>query len=72
MSGLSALWCAILVSAALFGLSRLPVWWLRLGIAIEHIKPGHPQQNGQDASDPQAGSDQTIELQLSAATGPVR
>jgi integrase-like protein len=22
------------------------VWWLRLGINIERIKPGHPQQNG--------------------------
>jgi len=22
------------------------VWWLRLGIQIERIKPGHPQQNG--------------------------
>jgi putative transposase len=31
---------------ALFGLSRLSVWWLRLGINIERIKPGHPQQNG--------------------------
>jgi putative transposase len=31
---------------ALFGLSRLSVWWLRLGIAIERIKPGNPQQNG--------------------------
>jgi len=31
---------------ALFGLSRLAVWWLRLGIAIERIKPGNPQQNG--------------------------
>jgi putative transposase len=31
---------------ALFGLSKLAVWWLRLGIAIERIKPGHPQQNG--------------------------
>ena len=31
---------------AFFGLSRLAVWWLRLGIAIERIKPGHPQQNG--------------------------
>lgn len=30
----------------LFQLSRLAVWWLRLGIAIERIKPGHPQQNG--------------------------
>jgi transposase len=27
---------------ALFNLSRLAVWWLRLGIAIERIKPGHP------------------------------
>jgi len=31
---------------ALFNLSRLSVWWLRLGIAIERIKPGCPQQNG--------------------------
>ncbi len=31
---------------AMFGLSRLSVWWLRLGIAIERIKPGHPEQNG--------------------------
>src|ERR1700753_845720 len=31
---------------ALFGLSRLSVWWLRLGIELERIKPGCPQQNG--------------------------
>lgn len=31
---------------ALFGLSKLSVWWLRLGIGIERIKPGNPQQNG--------------------------
>jgi putative transposase len=31
---------------ALFGLSKLSVWWLRLGIAIERIQPGQPQQNG--------------------------
>src|SRR5699024_11912172 len=31
---------------ALHGLSRLSVWWLRLGIEIERIKPGNPQQNG--------------------------
>jgi putative transposase len=31
---------------ALFGLSKLAVWWLRLGIQIQRIKPGHPQQNG--------------------------
>jgi putative transposase len=31
---------------ALFGLTTLSVWWLRLGIALERIKPGRPQQNG--------------------------
>jgi len=31
---------------ALFNLSKLSVWWLRLGISIERIQPGHPQQNG--------------------------
>lgn len=31
---------------ALFGLSKLSVWWLRLGISIERIKPGNPQENG--------------------------
>jgi hypothetical protein len=28
------------------GLSKLSVWWLRLGIQIERIKPGHPELNG--------------------------
>ncbi len=31
---------------AIFNLSRLSIWWLRLGINIERIKPGHPEQNG--------------------------
>lgn len=31
---------------ALYGLSKLAVWWLRLGIALERIAPGHPEQNG--------------------------
>jgi putative transposase len=31
---------------ALYRLSKLAVWWLRLGIEIERIAPGHPQQNG--------------------------
>jgi len=31
---------------AIHGLSKLSVHWLRLGIAIERIKPGNPQQNG--------------------------
>ena len=30
----------------LYNLSKLAVWWLRLGIAIERIQPGQPQQNG--------------------------
>jgi transposase InsO family protein len=30
----------------LYNLSKLSVWWLRLGIANERIKPGNPQQNG--------------------------
>ncbi len=29
------------------GLSRLNVWWIKLGIRIELIDPGQPQQNGQ-------------------------
>ena len=33
-------------NSAFFGLSKLSVWWLRLGIAIERIKPANPQQNG--------------------------
>lgn len=27
-------------------LSRLSVWWLKLGIALDPIDPGHPEQNG--------------------------
>lgn len=34
-------------SRAIFGLSKLSVYWLRLGIKLERIKPGNPQQNGQ-------------------------
>lgn len=30
----------------MFGLSRLAVWWLRLGVRIERIQPGHPELNG--------------------------
>ena len=31
---------------SLFNLSKLSVWWLRLGIRLERIHPGHPEQNG--------------------------
>jgi len=33
-------------TSTFFGLSNLSVWWLRLGISIERIKPAHPEQNG--------------------------
>lgn len=33
-------------SLGLAGLSVLSVWWIRLGIIVERIKPGHPEQNG--------------------------
>jgi transposase InsO family protein len=33
-------------SSGLGGLSRLSVWWIRLGIRPERIEPGKPQQNG--------------------------
>lgn len=33
-------------STGLMGWSRLSVWLLRLGIGLERIEPGHPEQNG--------------------------
>lgn len=33
-------------SSGLAGLSRLAVWWIRLGIRPERIEPGCPEQNG--------------------------
>jgi hypothetical protein len=33
-------------STGVQGLSRLNVWWIRLGIRLERIEPGKPQQNG--------------------------
>lgn len=33
-------------SAGLAGLTHLSVWWMRLGIRMERIQPGHPEQNG--------------------------
>lgn len=33
-------------SRALGGLTKLSVWWIKLGIRPERIKPGKPQQNG--------------------------
>jgi transposase InsO family protein len=33
-------------STAVGGLSRLAVWWIKLGIVAERIQAGHPEQNG--------------------------
>lgn len=33
-------------STGLAGLTSLSVWWMRLGIRLERIAPGHPEQNG--------------------------
>ena len=33
-------------STGLAGLSQLAVWWLRLGIRLDRITPGHPEENG--------------------------
>jgi transposase InsO family protein len=33
-------------TVGLGGLSKLSVWWIKLGIGIERIAPGHPEQNG--------------------------
>jgi transposase InsO family protein len=33
-------------SGGLGGLSALSVWWMKLGIELERIEPGHPEQNG--------------------------
>ena len=33
-------------SVGLGGLSRLSVWYIRLGVLPERIEPGHPEQNG--------------------------
>ena len=33
-------------SPGVCGLTRLSAWWLGLGIRVEFIEPGHPEQNG--------------------------
>jgi putative transposase len=34
------------VGLGIGGLTRLSIWWLKLGIMPERIAPGHPEQNG--------------------------
>jgi putative transposase len=31
---------------SMWNLSKLSIWWIRLGIRLERIKPGNPQENG--------------------------
>jgi putative transposase len=33
-------------SGAIGGISKLAIWWLKLGIRLERNDPGHPEQNG--------------------------
>ncbi len=33
-------------SSGALGLTRLSAWWLKLGLRVEFIEPGHPEQNG--------------------------
>jgi putative transposase len=53
-------------STSIAGLSRLAVWWMKLGIEAERIQAGHPEQNGrhermhrtlkQETAEPAAGN----------------
>jgi putative transposase len=53
-------------SSGSMGLSRLSAWWMKLGIAVDFMDPGHPEQNGgheqmhrilkQDTANPPAGN----------------
>lgn len=33
-------------SKGIGGYSKLSVWWMRMGVHVERIEPGHPEQNG--------------------------
>src|SRR6202158_1049819 len=59
----------------LFNLSKLSVWWLRLGVAIERIKPGPPAAERPPrthASHAKERSNPTARNEQPAATGPLR
>lgn len=47
-------------STALGGLSRLAVWWIKLGILPERIDPGCPEQNGRHERFHRTLKDETI------------
>jgi transposase InsO family protein len=54
-------------SKALGGLSRLSVWWVRLGITPERIVPGHPEQNGRHERMHRTLKDQTAKPACSSS-----
>ena len=38
--------CPFASAQSFYKLTKLSVWWMRLGIYVERIQPGYPQQNG--------------------------
>ena len=63
---------AFRVSQRAYNLSKLSVWWLRLGIALERIRPGHPEQNGRHARMHLTPSHPAARHEQSSAAGPFR
>jgi transposase len=62
-------------SRAIAGLSRLALWWMKLGIVPERIQPAHPEQNWTartHASDPAARNHESDGRQPARATAPLR
>ena len=57
----------------LYNLSRLSAWWLRLGIAIERIRPSATERPARaHTPDTEEGSNATAGHELPATAGPVR
>ena len=55
-------------SRAVAGLSRLAVWWMKLGIVPERIKAGHPEQNGRHERMHRTLKQETASYEEAAAT----
>jgi putative transposase len=56
-------------SRAVAGLSRLAVWWMKLGIVPERIAAGHPEQNGRHERMHRTLKQETAAPPAGAATG---
>jgi putative transposase len=52
-------------SIGIAGLSRLSIWWIRLGIWPERIEPGRPEQNGRHER-----MHRTLEQEVASAPSP--